>query len=943
MIHHVNNDSPVPPTTEEDQDTDTVHTSMDDETTPDDEDLAEAEPQSPEIAGDPHPQVVAAGGGGGESSVMMKPGEDSVRRPSLDERRNLVWQILVASKSVTTTAPWASTTTDKKQQSQGQSQSQGSPSTLMKSNPSLAGIMAEQHQDKVAAQTGSGKAIPLVDLEQEQESIMRLIQTTTTTTTSESKKEDRVDDISLDSAREEEKELLMRAMEQSLAEYSKSQNSNSNELSSGESVGTFRGGDDPDLPEKTPEEIDSSSEQDLTETDADEASDALSPSFPTHISRSSSHSASKDFSGNNKTGSASVLRRHMSMRELTRQDSSLKRSDLLHRSESVSGIKTEPPMRPNMADREFSRRTLEQCERTVLDNSDHPYVNAQERRKRLQKAGSLRINSITPASSRSARIPLQVATPNLEDHLPAADSRAGLMEAAKQHLSQREIMEIEQALRDADEAQGVSVSGTSPRSTAKPSCTSRSLPQSPVAAVSPRNSHSNSNSSVKSPPSPSAFSPGSRSVSSLPIAASLPSLGPNALCDVHETLTSVNDSTQSFLSQDEATSIEAALREADAREEEESLMLALQMQQEEMSNVTQQPASRVHNQGNVRTMTRSELELENRGLHGTRSMIGAISLAAPPPRHPLEMQMQEEGLTTSEHRARQCQQLSMSQHRELSVSQHRARQHRLSRVSDEDEDLVGFRMNAASAPQQWNRRDRSTIVGPNNEVRTKHDTRIEGQSNAQRLALEADEFGVRTHVGNKAFNSFRQNMKQRGTHKGVASHGTGRAGSDAESTKGGAMDPQVRLLISRAINSGLIDKCNGVVKQGKEAMVYHAESGASGGGFDVAVKVFKRIQEFRGRGEYVDGDPRYNGRSFRNAGNREQLEIWAEKEFRNLVRSDRALVPVPTPIHYKDNIVFMRFMGEDGWPAPQLRELDLRRGSKRWDALYTQVMEAIRR
>jgi serine/threonine-protein kinase RIO1 len=211
------------------------------------------------------------------------------------------------------------------------------------------------------------------------------------------------------------------------------------------------------------------------------------------------------------------------------------------------------------------------------------------------------------------------------------------------------------------------------------------------------------------------------------------------------------------------------------------------------------------------------------------------------------------------------------------------------------------------------------------------------------LALEADEFGVRAHVGNKAFNSFRHSMKQRETHKGVARNGTGRAGSDAESTKGGGMDPQVRLLISKAINSEVIDKCNGVVKQGKEAMVYHAESGADDGRFDVAIKVFKRAQEFRGRGEYVDGDPRYIGRTFRNAGSREQLEIWAEKEFRNLVRADRALVPVPRPLHYKDNVVFMRFMGEDGWPAPQLREIDLRRGSKRWDALYTQVMEAIRR
>lgn len=33
-------------------------------------------------------------------------------------------------------------------------------------------------------------------------------------------------------------------------------------------------------------------------------------------------------------------------------------------------------------------------------------------------------------------------------------------------------------------------------------------------------------------------------------------------------------------------------------------------------------------------------------------------------------------------------------------------------------------------------------------------------------------------------------------------------------------------------------------------------------------------------------------------------------------------MPVPTTLHHKDNVVYMRFMGEDGWPAPKLRELD---------------------
>eukprot|EP00978_Attheya_sp_CCMP212_P023102 scaffold69969_cov51-Attheya_sp.AAC.2 len=39
----------------------------------------------------------------------------------------------------------------------------------------------------------------------------------------------------------------------------------------------------------------------------------------------------------------------------------------------------------------------------------------------------------------------------------------------------------------------------------------------------------------------------------------------------------------------------------------------------------------------------------------------------------------------------------------------------------------------------------------------------------------------------------------------------------------------------------------------------------------------------------------------------------------------------------------MRFLGEDGWPAPQLREVDLNRGSRKWTTLYCQTMLAVRR
>jgi hypothetical protein len=339
--------------------------------------------------------------------------------------------------------------------------------------------------------------------------------------------------------------------------------------------------------------------------------------------------------------------------------------------------------------------------------------------------------------------------------------------------------------------------------------------------------------------------------------------------------------------------IARALLAADAEEERKSLALALQMQQEEneyqrlLQRESNYGASR-QTQGNVRTITGQELQIQELTRKMNASHIGTDNY-------------NDEGDSD-------CLELA----------------------------AAGFRMNT-SAAQQWTRRDQNTIVGPNQETRTKHDIDLHAQANAHRLGLEVDDSLC---IGNQAYNSFLQSMK--GMKKGVAIKGTGRAGSDADATKGKSLDSKVRSHIMLAINNSIIEKCNGVIKEGKEAIVYHADKGTESDGFDVAIKVFKRISEFKGRGDYVDGDPRYRS-SFRDAGSRQQLEIWAEKEFRNLIRAYRAGVPVPRPLLCKENVLFMRFLGFEGWPAPQLRELSLKRGSSRWTTLYEQVIEALRR
>ncbi|GKY93575.1 hypothetical protein MPSEU_000324900 [Mayamaea pseudoterrestris] len=338
----------------------------------------------------------------------------------------------------------------------------------------------------------------------------------------------------------------------------------------------------------------------------------------------------------------------------------------------------------------------------------------------------------------------------------------------------------------------------------------------------------------------------------------------------------------SGLSPEDVAAIQAALQEAKQDEEkqqqleQQSLLLALQLERELSMEARPQQKS----QGNVRVLTRDQLNAEGR--------VGAFCSSGPTPRHPME-------------------------------------------VEEDFRNAAGFRMNTVSE-QEWNRRG-DLVVGPDNELLTKHDAALDAMANAHRLGLDDD-----NKIGNKAFNSFRASVKR--TKKGVASHGTGRAGSDA--TRNGVVDPQVRALISKAINSGMIDRCHGIVKEGKEAVVCHASKG-EGQEFDVAVKIFKRITEFKGRADYVHGDSRSAKENFRKLGSREQLHMWAEKEHRNLVRANRAGVPVATPLAQNENVLFMRFFGTDGWPAPQLRELDLRRGSKRWGILYIQVMDAVRK
>lgn len=123
----------------------------------------------------------------------------------------------------------------------------------------------------------------------------------------------------------------------------------------------------------------------------------------------------------------------------------------------------------------------------------------------------------------------------------------------------------------------------------------------------------------------------------------------------------------------------------------------------------------------------------------------------------------------------------------------------------------------------------------------------------------------------------------------------------------------------KLINRKVIDLLYGVVDTGKESRVYWAKAP---NGEDLAVKIFlTSTREFKKTVlQYIDGDPRF--KKIRRA-TRPLTYAWALKEFKNLQKAYEAGVSVPRPIAVYRNVIVMSFIGDEGVPAPLLKDVEL--------------------
>ncbi len=129
-------------------------------------------------------------------------------------------------------------------------------------------------------------------------------------------------------------------------------------------------------------------------------------------------------------------------------------------------------------------------------------------------------------------------------------------------------------------------------------------------------------------------------------------------------------------------------------------------------------------------------------------------------------------------------------------------------------------------------------------------------------------------------------------------------------------DRATLMALYELINRGFIRVMHGVVNAGKEARVYWAEDAD---GLNVAVKIYlTSTSEFkRSMLPYIEGDPRFK---FAKRDVRSIIYVWARKEYANLRKAFQVGIRVPKPIAVNKNILIMDFIGDEGVPAPLLKD-----------------------
>lgn len=139
---------------------------------------------------------------------------------------------------------------------------------------------------------------------------------------------------------------------------------------------------------------------------------------------------------------------------------------------------------------------------------------------------------------------------------------------------------------------------------------------------------------------------------------------------------------------------------------------------------------------------------------------------------------------------------------------------------------------------------------------------------------------------------------------------------DTRKVSGDVFDEVTLLSLYKLVQKKTISSLGGSISSGKEANLFLAERNNPP---YAVVKIYRiRTGNFTRMSEYIIGDPRFS--SIRHS-HKDLIFAWTKKEYSNLLRAKDAGLPVPESYAFDRNILIMEFMGENGIPYPQMRQI----------------------
>lgn len=164
-------------------------------------------------------------------------------------------------------------------------------------------------------------------------------------------------------------------------------------------------------------------------------------------------------------------------------------------------------------------------------------------------------------------------------------------------------------------------------------------------------------------------------------------------------------------------------------------------------------------------------------------------------------------------------------------------------------------------------------------------------------------------------------------------------------TRQGVLDDRTDAVLRELIRLEYVTEVHGVVSTGKEANVY----GAVLLGRDDepptyrALKIYKtRILAFKDRERYIEGEYRFQKGATKGYA---MVQLWAQKEFRNLSRLRQAGISCPEPVVLRGHTILMEFLGRRGISYPKLVDVVVEGddADEQWKKLYVQLLGYMRR